>query len=217
MKKQVLVPLADGFEEIECITIIDILRRCGIEVLLAGIAKTAKVDEKRAYTGAHGVEIIAPRSLELLDAKELDACHAIALPGGGQGMENLRACARLAEILREFSAQGRLVAAICASPIVLDSAGVLRGEFACYPSCEHACSNALNSGAHYNDRASVVVQGSQITGAGPASAAFFALEIARYLLQSSSEPESKADSAIAAMERELLIDKLHAAPIIIRH
>lgn len=210
--KQILVPLADGFEEIECISIIDILRRCGVEVLLAGIAG------KRAYTGAHGIEIIAPKSLADLHVKELEALDGVALPGGAQGMENLCACTQLKKLLREFSAQGKLLAAICASPIVLDTAGVLSGEFACYPSCQSACSTANNNGARYNQHASVVVQHHQITGAGPASAPFFALEIARYLLQDSAQKDSKAvDSMIAAMEKELLIDKLHATPTIVRH
>lgn len=211
-KAQILVPLADGFEEIECVSIIDILRRCGIEVLLVGI------DGGRAYTGAHGIEIIAPKSLASLSTKEREACDGVALPGGAQGMENLRACTQLSKLLREFSAQGKLLAAICASPIVLDSAGVLGGEFACYPSCESACSNASSNGAHYNQHASVIVQNHQITGAGPASAPFFALEIARYLLNNSAQADSGAvDCVIADMEKALLIDKLHAAPKILRH
>lgn len=178
MSKKVLVPLANGFEEIEFVSIVDTLRRAQIEVLIAGVsdegsasgaggakssrasganglktnsagecgagasakdsANGASVDggAGRSYTGAHGIAISADTMLDSLDSSALAGFDGVALAGGWQGMLNLKASQKLREILREFKAGGKLVSAICASPIVLDAAGVLGGKFACYPSCE---------------------------------------------------------------------------------
>lgn len=178
MSKKVLVPLANGFEEIEFVSIVDTLRRAQIEVLIAGVsdegsasgagsakssrasgasgfktnsagecgagasakdsANGASVDggAGRSYTGAHGIAISADTMLDSLDSSALAGFDGVALAGGWQGMLNLKASQKLREILREFKAEGKLVSAICASPIVLDAAGVLGGKFACYPSCE---------------------------------------------------------------------------------
>lgn len=181
MSKKVLVPLANGFEEIEFVSIVDTLRRAQIEVLIAGVGdeesasgasdkgseasaggakssganangasglKTNSVGEcgastkdsangtGRSYTGAHGIAISADATLDSLDSSALAGFDGVALAGGWQGMLNLKASQKLREILREFKAEGKLVSAICASPIVLDAAGVLEGKFACYPSCE---------------------------------------------------------------------------------
>lgn len=175
MAKKVLVPLANGFEEIEFVSIVDTLRRAQIEVLIAGVSdegsassasneggaggakssgasangasglKTNSVGEcgastkdsvSASYTGAHGITISADATLDSLDSSALAGFDGVALAGGWQGMLNLKASQKLREILREFKVEGKLVSAICASPIVLDAAGVLEGKFACYPSCE---------------------------------------------------------------------------------
>ena len=168
MSKKVLVPLANGFEEIEFVSIVDTLRRAQIEVLIAGVSdegsvsgagsakssgasganglKTNSAGEcgagasassaSRSYTGAHGIAISADTMLDSLDSSALAGFDGVALAGGWQGMLNLKASQKLREILCEFKAEGKLVSAICASPIVLDAAGVLGGKFACYPSCE---------------------------------------------------------------------------------
>lgn len=174
MSKKVLVPLANGFEEIEFVSIVDTLRRAQIEVIVAGVSdecdnsgvsetsgakssgasangasglKTNSVGECGAsastkdsvgasYIGAHGIIISADATLDSLDSSALAGFDGVALAGGWQGMLNLKASQKLREILREFKAEGKLVSAICASPIVLDAAGVLGGKFACYPSCE---------------------------------------------------------------------------------
>lgn len=148
MSKKVLVPLANGFEEIEFVSIVDTLRRAQIEVLIAGVsdegntsgasasAKDSANGAGRSYTGAHGIAISADTMLDSLDSSALAGFDGVALAGGWQGMLNLKASQKLREILREFKAEGKLVSAICASPIVLDAAGVLGGKFACYPSCE---------------------------------------------------------------------------------
>lgn len=178
MSKKVLVPLANGFEEIEFVSIVDTLRRAQIEVLIAGVsdedsasgagsakssgasganglktnsagecgagasakdsANSASVEggTGRSYIGAHGIAISADTMLDSLDSSALAGFDGVALAGGWQGMLNLKASQKLREILREFKTEGKLVSAICASPIVLDAAGVLGGKFACYPSCE---------------------------------------------------------------------------------
>lgn len=145
MSKKVLVPLANGFEEIEFVSIVDTLRRAQIEVLIAGVSDEGGAGECGAstkdsvgasYTGAHGIAISADATLDSLDSSALAGFDGVALAGGWQGMLNLKASQKLREILREFKAEGKLVSAICASPIVLDAAGVLEGKFACYPSCE---------------------------------------------------------------------------------
>ncbi len=198
--KKVLVPLASGFEEIEFISIIDTLRRAGVKVVIAGVNGSNEVGVKKdlrangnsagIYTGAHGVEICAEVSLEGLDSNALAGFDGVALAGGWQGMLNLKSSQKLREILQDFKAQGKLVSAICASPIVLDSAGVLSGKFACYPSCEKfaessdthksAVEKPLNG--EYQTNASVVRNANLITAAGPATGILFALEIISYLL-----------------------------------
>ena len=250
MSKKVLVPLANGFEEIEFVSIVDTLRRAQIEVLIAGVsdeggasgasgakssgassasgfktnsagecgagasakdsANGASVDggAGRSYTGAHGIAISADTMLDSLDSSALAGFDGVALAGGWQGMLNLKASQKLREILREFKAEGKLVSAICASPIVLDAAGVLGGKFACYPSCEKfayedtSADSSVGSGKSasdtgknpsdkntekplngaYQPKASVVREGNLITAAGPATGVLFALEIIDYLL-----------------------------------
>ena len=227
--KKMLVPLANGFEEIEFVSIVDTLRRAGVEVVIAGVGKPHSISNagkssadfgtnaesstgaKNAsagtnltnqnlsgaesagiYTGSHGIEIRAEVCLEALDSGILAGFDGVALAGGWQGMLNLKASEKLREILRDFKARNKLVSAICASPIVLDSAGVLEGKFACYPSCEkfaesdsRADSNEAGEkplNGEYQPNASVVRAGNLITAAGPATGILFALEIISYLL-----------------------------------
>lgn len=235
MSKKVLVPLANGFEEIEFVSIVDTLRRAQIEVLIAGVSdegsasgakssgasganglKTNSAGEcgagasassaSKSYIGAHGIAISADTMLDSLDSSALAGFDGVALAGGWQGMLNLKASQKLREILCEFKAEGKLVSAICASPIVLDAAGVLEGKFACYPSCEKFAyentsvdsSAGADKGAKspsdtgkntekplkgaYQPKASVVREGNLITAAGPATGVLFALEIIAYLL-----------------------------------
>lgn len=227
--KKMLVPLANGFEEIEFVSIVDTLRRAGVEVVIAGVGKPHSIsgagksstdfgtnaesstgaknasagtnltnqnlsgaESAGIYTGSHGIEIRAEVCLEALDSGILAGFDGVALAGGWQGMLNLKASEKLREILRDFKAQNKLVSAICASPIVLDSAGVLEGKFACYPSCEkfaesdsRADSNEAGEkplNGEYQPNASVVRAGNLITAAGPATGILFALEIISYLL-----------------------------------
>ena len=162
---RVLVPLANGLEEIEAVTIIDVLRRGGIEVVSAAIGT------ELAVRGSRGVTVLADA---LWDAFDIDSFDAITLPGGGEGTENLAADSRIIETVQEFCEAGKFVTAICAAPTVLARAGVLDNRKAtCYPACAEALGKSY-------DNAPVIVDGNIITSQGPGTAMLFALVLIRY-------------------------------------
>ena len=163
---KVLMPLAQGFEEIEALTVVDILRRAGIEVVLAGLLPGP-------VAGAHNVSIIPDTTVDAVNAGAFDM---IILPGGQPGADNLNADPRIRALLVEFAAKGKLIGAICAAPIVLAAAGLLSGKRAtCYPPYR----DQLNGGI-YEDTP-VVSDGNLITSKGPGTAMSFGLEIAARL------------------------------------
>lgn len=162
----ILVPMLDGFEEIELVSIVDILRRAGIKAIMAS--------HSEIVAGTHNIYLKA--DCKISDIK-LDDFSGIALAGGYNGMLNLCNDNFVIKALQKLNAENKLVAAICASPIVLGKAGVLKNRFACYPSCE----DSILSNATYC-KESVVIDENIITADGPASASKFALEIVRYLL-----------------------------------
>lgn len=159
---RVIVPLADGFEEIEAVTIIDVLRRAGCEV-------TAAFLKKNPVTGSHGITVAADKDIDGLRAQDFDC---IALPGGMPGSDNLRKDDRVLALVRGMSAAGRLTAALCAAPMVLGRAGVLTGRRAtCYPGFEGEMKGAIAVPDP------VVRDGNIVTGRGPGCAVPFALEL----------------------------------------
>jgi 4-methyl-5(b-hydroxyethyl)-thiazole monophosphate biosynthesis len=164
--KRVLVPLAEGFEELEAVTIVDILRRAGIEVVIASLAGSP-------VTGSHGIRLAADTPLAALAEQEFDM---IALPGGMPGAEHLKKDPRIGEIVRRLHDQGRPVAAICAAPMVLAAAGVLDGRRATsYPGfLEGAAKSTVVGDA-------VVVDQGVITSRGPGTALDFALALVEQL------------------------------------
>lgn len=156
---QALVPLAEGFEELEAVTIIDVLRRAGVEVTVAALATSP-------VTGSHAIRVEADA---LLAAVQGDAFDAVVLPGG-PGAKRLRDDERVKAVVRRLAGEGRLVAAVCAAPIALEAAGVLAGKRATvYPG------NTLPSAEQVEAR--VVVDGSIITSRGPGTALEFALAV----------------------------------------
>ncbi|MEI0605133.1 DJ-1/PfpI family protein [Brachyspira alvinipulli] len=167
MSKKILVPLAEGVEEIEVITIVDVLRRADIEVI------TASLTENLEVKGAHNIVIKADTLLEKTINYDFDG---IALAGGYGGMNNLKSDMRIIEKIKTMYEDKKLVAAICASPIVLGEAGVIKGKYTCYPSCESAV-----KGGEYIEKDLVVCDGNIITSKGPATTVFFALELVKYL------------------------------------
>ena len=126
---KVLVPLANGFEELEAVTIVDVLRRGGVEVVTASIHDAADV------RGAHGMSVKADALFADAAGGEYDA---IVLPGGGEGTENLKNSDALFRRLRRQNEEGRLLCAICAAPTVLVEAGVVAPgiHITCYPTCQ---------------------------------------------------------------------------------
>ncbi len=163
-----LVFLAKGFEEIEACTIVDILRRCGVEVTMAGLAPDL-------VEGAHGIKFVPDETIEKADVKDFDA---IVCPGGAPGYKNLRKNQRVIAMIKEAFNSNKLVAAICAAPAVLSDAGVLKGK-ACtiYPGME----GELEKGGGKPKKDIVVVDGNVITSRGPATALPFALKLAEKL------------------------------------
>ncbi len=162
----VLVPLAEGFEEIEAVSIVDVLRRAGVEVRLAYLFK-------QEVTGANGITIVADNSINDVRSEEFDM---IVLPGGIPGAEHLRDDDRVQKLIKEFEEQNKNIAAICAAPIALERAGVLKDKFTCYPPYEEQ----IKSSTFSEDR--VVKSKNVITSRGPGTALCFALEIVKTLV-----------------------------------
>ncbi|MFT3738568.1 MAG: DJ-1/PfpI family protein [Breznakibacter sp.] len=128
MSKKVFVFLAPGFEEVEAITPIDVLRRAGLDVT------TVSITDDRKVVGSHHIEVVSDVLLSEIDLGRADV---LLLPGGMPGTNNLNACGVLKAALVEHSAKNKLVAAICAAPLVLGELGLLDGHTAtCYPGHE---------------------------------------------------------------------------------
>ena len=151
--KKVYLFLADGFETVEALAPVDVMRRAGLEVVTVSIMK------RREVVSAQNVVVMAD---ELYENVAFDDAMALVLPGGGVGTDNLSAHGPLREVLVAAHERGLLVAAICAAPMVLGRIGILQGRKAtCYPGCERDL-----FGAEYT---AVAVQedGNIITGCGP--------------------------------------------------
>jgi len=164
--KKVLVPLAPGFEEIEAVTVIDVLRRAGIEVTIAGtVAGEIK--------GRNGIGVASDVPLDAVTAHPFDM---IVLPGGSDGTENLKKDPRVKKILQEMERRGRYITAICAAPTVLSAAGLLDGKnVTSHPSVE----KDLPGVKYSEDR--VVVDGHLVTSRSPGTAMEFAMKLVEIL------------------------------------
>jgi len=161
---EIIVPLAEGFEEIEAVSIIDTLRRGGINVITASL-------HDRVVTGSHKIPVTADISLG-----GEDIFDGIVLPGGMRGSANLKKDQRIIRIVKEIYSHGGITAAICAAPTVLAEAGILDGKkFTCYPGYE----DEIKKGSHISEP--VVTDGNIITGKGAACAIPFALKIVEFL------------------------------------
>ena len=157
---RILIPLAEGFEEIEAVTTIDILRRAGIETVTAAL-------KSNPVTGSHNITVTADILLN-----ENDKFDAIVLPGGMPGSTNLKNDTRVINIIKKISTAGGITAAICAAPIVLSEAGILKGKkFTCYPGYEEE----ITEGKYINEP--VVTDGKIITSMGAACTPLFALKL----------------------------------------
>lgn len=167
MAKKALVILADGFEEIEAIVPIDILRRAQIEVIVAGLSN-------KLVTGSHGIRVSADI---LLDEFKVDI-DALILPGGSPGAENLAKSSKVASLIHRMFKAGKLIGAICASPaLVLEPTGILKGKKAtCYPGMETLFSPEVRF-----SKDSVAREANLITSRGPGTALAFSLAVVEAL------------------------------------
>ena len=164
-----LVFLASGFEEIETTTIVDILRRAGVDVTVAGL--TPNIVE-----GAHRMKIVPDKPIDDVTTEDFDA---VICPGGNPGYKNLRNDPRVINMVKKAFDSNKLVAAICAGPAVLSDAGVLEGRTCTiYPGME----NELEKGGGKPKQELIVVDGNVITSRGPATAIPFALELTKRLV-----------------------------------
>lgn len=173
----VLVPLAQGFEEIEAITVIDILRRAGITVVSAGL----NMHPVKASRGT----VLIPDST--LDAALESTYDMVVLPGGQPGSNNLRADQRILTLLKHMNQRNKYVAAICAAPSVLAAAGLLDGKRATsFPGVLDAFPRIQQQSD------AVVVDGNIITSRGPGTAMEFALKLVELLAGSVKRQEVEA-------------------------
>ena len=165
-----LVFIASGFEEIELTSVVDILRRCNIEVIIAGL-------KRGVIEGAHGIKITSDKSADKVNLKIFDA---VIVVGGPPGTENLQRDKRVRTALKKSADFGKITAAICAAPSILSDIGLLKGKTCTiYPGMEK---ELKRGGGKFKDESSVVVDGKIITSRGPATAIPFALKIAEKLV-----------------------------------
>lgn len=175
---KVLIPLGKGFEELEAITIIDVLRRVGCEVVVASLNDSLEVISQG------GIKVIADASLREINRSSLDA---VVFPGGWEGTQNLIASGELKEIVLKLHSDCKIIAAICAAPLALFKMGVLENcDFTCYPSIEKNIENI-----NYKKDKNVIQSGHIITSKGPATALEFAFYLAEILASKQKAQEIK--------------------------
>ena len=198
--KKAYIHLATGFEEVEALTVVDVLRRGGVEIQMVSIMDTEAVE------GAHGITVKA--DLLFADADYSD-CDMMIFPGGMLGTTNMAGHEGLLMQMREFVESKKWLAAICAAPILFGELGLLMGRKAlCYPGLEY---NLFE--AEIPQDVNVVCDENYITSKGPATAMEFALELLHVLEGKSKQREIAADLLFDLNESEEeknQIDEAHA-------
>jgi len=175
---KLLVILDDGFEEIEAFTVVDVLRRANIEVNLCGVKSTI-------VAGSHNVKIIADSKL---DGINLNFFDAIFIPGG-RACKSLMSNSLVLNIIKDFYSKKKLITAICAAPLVLSSAGILKDKKATvYPGHEKDIPN-------YEDM-DVVVDDRIITSRAPGTAMKFALRLVEYMVGETEAEKLKKEMVV---------------------
>ena len=178
--KKVILFLAEGFEEVEALTVVDYLRRKDILVDIISITEDKRVK------GAHDIVVIADNNID--NISDIDSYEGVIIPGGLPGATNLRDNHKVIDIVKKIDKYGGLVAAICAGPIVLERAGVINGKnVTSYP----GFGEELKSGIYIEEN--VLRDCNIITARGPALAVDFAIEIIEYLLGEEKAKELKDD------------------------
>ena len=166
---KVLVPLATGFEEIEAVSMIDVMRRGGLEVLVRAL------DDNMDVVGANGITVKAEGVVAGLSADDIDM---IALPGGWGGTDALAADENVQSLLKAMDAKGKNIGAMCAAPFALKTAGVLKATYTCYPSVE----DEIKQDGYQGDKYQVVQDANVMTSRGPGTAICFGLAIVKRLM-----------------------------------
>jgi len=167
--KKIAVFLADGFEEVEGLTPIDMCRRAGIEVTTVSIGDSLNIH------GSHDIIIKADRLFNEVNYDEMDM---LLLPGGGKGTENLENCEKLLDLLKRADSDGKILAAICAAPRVLGKLGLLKGQRAiCFPGNEEYL-----EGAEIAKGEKAVISGRFVTARGMGAAVEFGAAVIESLL-----------------------------------
>jgi 4-methyl-5(b-hydroxyethyl)-thiazole monophosphate biosynthesis len=181
--KSAFIHFAEGFEEIEALTIVDVLRRADIPTLM--ISVTGKLE----VTGAHGIKVITD---SLFEKTDYNNAEILILPGGMPGSKNLNEHSGLKEQLVKFNDRGSKIAAICAAPLVLGGLNILKGKKAvCYPGYEN---DLLGADVQSS---STLHSGNILTGRGPGAALNFSLEIVRLL---------KSDELATKLAKAMLVE-----------
>jgi 4-methyl-5(b-hydroxyethyl)-thiazole monophosphate biosynthesis len=174
--KKVLITLAEGFDEIEALATADVLKRAGLEVVLAGLPGTM-------VKGRSGIKVMTDKRIDEVDSKDFDC---LVLPGGNPGYINLGKSKKVVELINEFDRQKKQIAAICAAPSILAKAGILDDRRATiYPGMEREVPRPRSG--------KVVIDGHIITSQGPGTTLDFALEIVKALLGKSQADEVRRD------------------------
>lgn len=171
MAKKIAVMIADGCEEIEALTPVDVLRRLGQDVDMVGL-------KDLAVTGAHQIKLTCDK---VLDDSLLDY-DMVVLPGGYQGAQNLRNSDQLLALMQKRNQAGKWNAAMCAAPMAFARYGLLNdSDYTCYPEMEKEFASDVTNGRHHEDM--VVVDSTKhiITSRGPATALAYAYKIAEVL------------------------------------
>ena len=177
--------LADGFEEIEALTPVDVLRRAGVEV------RTVSVTENRTVTGSHGIEVKADYTISEAEALYAQGADMVILPGGMPGSKNLDENETVDKIAKKAHADGVVLAAICAAPMILGKRGMLSGKRAvCYPGFEKYLEGAVLTGGRVEE------DGNVITACGMGAALEFAVVLCKRL-KGEDEAERIASSVLA--------------------
>ena len=166
-----LLPLATGFEEVEAVSLIDVLRRGGVEVRIAYV-------EDELVLGANGITLKAETSIKNIISEDFDM---ILLAGGWDNAYTLRDNPRVQELIKEFYKDGKVVGAMCASVLALKSADVLGAEYTCYPDAKEEINHE-----GYREDMMVVTDGNIMTSRGPGTALCFGLEILKRLVGTDS-------------------------------
>lgn len=181
---KVMVMLANGFEEVEALTIVDYLRRTGIEVNMVSTEDDLQVE------GSHGIRVIC--DIMISDIKNPLNYRGIFIPGGLPGATNLRDDERVIELVKVLAEAGKMIASICAGPIVLSKAGVIDGKkVTSYP----GYIRELVGSVYKEDL--IVRDGNIITSRGPATAVYLAMEMIRYL---------QGDEKLRELRKAILLD-----------